>query len=106
MQRNILSVLNEKKEDLVQTLFQIKQLYNNVFPMLNEERRKLAQKISDRQDNLQTTVLNNQEVIRAFLFGLVLSSLLLVAVLLLSNELKDHPQCGVITDGKVSDAIK
>ena len=93
--------LDKKKRDLVKSLLDTKQLYNNVINLLEEEKTKLMKKLTNRQDDIKRTVANNRQVIGASLLGLGLSSLL-VSTLLPRRELEDHPQCGVITDGKVS----
>ena len=97
--------MNEKKRNLAQSLFNTKQLYNNVFSLLEEQKTKLVNKITDRQDDIQRTVSNNRQVIGASLLGLGLSSLL-VSAFLPNKELKDHPQCGVMKDGQVSVVIQ
>ena len=76
-------------------------MMNTLVPVLEDEERKLAKKMTGRQDDTgRPRSLKVQHVIGAQLLGLGLSSLL-VSALLPRKELQDHPQCGTIKDGKV-----
>ena len=80
--------------------------HHNLFSVLKEEKKKLSQKITGKQDEGPRPGLINQHVIGAGLLGLGVSLFLASAFLFLTrNELQDHPQCGIVTDGKVSDTI-
>ena len=72
--------------------------------MLKREEIKLSEKIGDRKDDTPRAGSINQQMIGAGLLGLG-ASILLASAFPPRKELQDHPQCGIATDGKVSDAI-
>ena len=75
-------------------------IYRHFYSLFKQEKAKLDQIISGRQDDPPAPVLQTPLVVGAALLGLGVSSLLL-AEPQQRQKLEDHPMCGITTGGQV-----